>query len=554
MKKIIYIMFLSATLIISGCGDNFLEQKNLFQKYDIDYYKNPTDIGEALAGAYTCLSSAGGISNPTLINNLLSDDCFSGGGINDIAAHDIDGFTNSAPNLYRDLWITYYKGILRVNMLLKRFDQAAYTDIDQQNQDHGEAYFLRSYFYFTLAHFFKSVPLVIVPGPTNLPAAEVDELYAQIASDMKTAIELLPAKPYNSVLSGHATKWAAEGMMARIFLFYTGTFNKSELPLVGGGSITKSQVIAWLDDCIKNSGHELVPDFRNIWPYAYDTAEYAYAKNNKLAWIGDGSSNPETMFAIKYSTFGGWGDPQSIPYSNQLVLYMGLRGDGGFNPFGQGWGMGTVNPQLVSSFENGDIRKKGSIIDVDDPEEGDLTTPINSTTKYWNSNRDNLVHETGFWQKKYTPIVVTIGGALKGMYFQIYKNPDNFQLWNMQDEIILRFADVLLMSAELGSPDAQIYFDQIRSRAGLTSVPVTLENIKNERRHELAFEGLRYLDLLRWHQAKEAIESANDTPVKTAGADDVYNITFNEKSEGFLPIPESEISLQNDVLKQNPGW
>ena len=57
--------------------------------------------------------------------------------------------------------------------------------------------------------------------------------------------------------------------------------------------------------------------------------------------------------------------------------------------------------------------------------------------------------------------------------------------------------DVLLMGAELDSPNAQAYLDRVRSRAGLQSVPATLDNIKKERRFELAFEGVRYYDLLR---------------------------------------------------------
>lgn len=68
--------------------------------------------------------------------------------------------------------------------------------------------------------------------------------------------------------------------MARVFLFYTGFYNKTELPLAGGGSITKSQVVAWLDDCIANSGHDLVPDYRNLWPYTneFTVEHYHYTQ------------------------------------------------------------------------------------------------------------------------------------------------------------------------------------------------------------------------------------------------------------------------------------
>lgn len=61
-------------------------------------------------------------------------------------------------------------------------------------------------------------------------------------------------------------KWAAEALMARVFLFYTGYYDKEALPLPDGGSITKQQATDWLVDCIENSGHDLVSDFRNLWP------------------------------------------------------------------------------------------------------------------------------------------------------------------------------------------------------------------------------------------------------------------------------------------------
>ena len=74
----------------------------------------------------------------------------------------------------------------------------------------------------------------------------------------------MPAKiyPKGSDMTGHATKYAAEAMMARVFLFYTGRYEKNELP----NGTTKEEVISWIDDCINNSGHKLVSDQRNIWP------------------------------------------------------------------------------------------------------------------------------------------------------------------------------------------------------------------------------------------------------------------------------------------------
>jgi len=88
----------------------------------------------------------------------------------------------------------------------------------------------------------------------------------------------------------------------------------------------------------------------------------------------------------------------------------------------------------------------------------------------------------------------------------------------------------------------------------LPSVPVTIENIKRERRFELAFEGLRYFDLLRWKDAEKEINKMVNIPIRTLGVTGTLSISFRPETGGFLPIPGSEISLSNGTLTQNPGW
>jgi hypothetical protein len=129
------------------------------------------------------------------------------------------------------------------------------------------------------------------------------------------------------------------------------------------------------------------------------------------------------------------------------------------------------------------------------------------------------------------------------------------QLWNMQDDILLRFSDILLMAAELGSSNAQTYFDDVRERAGLGrgSKTVSLEAIKMERRHEFCCEGLRYHDLLRWGDVEEAFAEASGFTVYTGGVSETYVANYNP-ARTFLKIPESQVRLSNGVLEQDPGW
>jgi hypothetical protein len=544
MKNIIFLAFTVITIFLTGCGDEFLDQKNLFEKDLENYYRNATDVDEALVGAYSCLALDEGINHPTLVANLKSDDCFAGGGTNDIEANAIDQFLNPKEDIFKFVYDRTYQGIFRINTLLANLGNAVYKDSALQLKQKGEAYFLRAFFYFRLAQIFGEVPLDLNPELEYLPKATPSEIYAQIASDLSEAIVNLPDVKYTempALENGRATKWAAEALMARIYLFYTGYYKQASLPLVGGGSVTQAQVVTWLEDCIDNSGHKLLSDFRSIWPFSFlnDSVADSYPLAADVKFAGDGCA--ETVFAIKYTNQGRWNNTGRLAYCNQYVLYTSVRGKD-YPPFGTGWGIGNVNPQLLDIYETGDIRRESTIINQ----------AVDITGYEW--NKDNNNHETGLSNKKYNSILVN--GT--GMYYFLYKGlENNNQLWNMQDDIIIRFSDVLLMAAELGS-NSQQYMDQVRERAfapaTAPALTYSLENLKLERRRELALEGIRYYDLLRWGDAQTAITSANGVvDVRNAGILGKYNVNFSP-NKVFSPLPESQIRVSQGKLEQNPGW
>ena len=160
---------------------------------------------------------------------------------------------------------------------------------------------------------------------------------------------------------------------------------------------------------------------------------------------------------------------------------------------------------------------------------------------------------TGYYNKKYIPMCLPDGTtAVTGL------GNGDFQISQYQDYVVMRYADVLLMAAELGSANAQDYFDQVRGRAGLTDkLAPTKENIMAERRFEFAFEGLRYWDLLRQGLDKAAATIAeSDVKLLSGGNDDLVTISASNitKTRGFMQIPNNQITLSNGVLKQNAGW
>ncbi len=549
MNKIfIYIAMFMATLSLSGCED-FLDSENLTKKDTSNYPQTPEDADQLLVGVYSMLGRCEPLGFSYFISEIMSDNCFGGGDAADKSCKAMDQFKKSSEDMFRWSWRARYMGIFRANFLMEQLPDIEWDSEEHRNSVEGETRMLRAFYYFDLSRMFGTVPLVTSPEAVNVPKAPAEETFAFIASDLLAAIDKMPATKVTDMQrsdNGRMTRWAAEALLARVWLFYTGYYNKSSLPTVDGGEITKNQVQEFIADCIANSGHDLLDDFRNLWPYSH-VQDYKFTTNNSLQWAGDG--NIEEVMAIKYSTLGTWDVVQQK--CNQVCLYYGVRGQSNYAlcfPFGQGWGFATVNPKLWEDWDDADIRKKGSIIDCLDKNE----------MRLYLKGGGNASEETYYINKKHCPInvyadatkqnVVNYSVPLYGM------TETNFQLNNTQDIILIRFSDVLLMGAELGCPQAQEYFDRVRNRVGLNPLPATLDNIKSERRFELAFEGERYYDLLRWHDENLITENQTDIQIYNCRVPRKKSVTFRAETGGFLPIPLTEIQLSEGVLTQNPGW
>lgn len=551
MKKIYWgILFLIA--FMASCED-FLDTKNLTQKDSSNFPKTVDDISQSLVGVYSVFLNDLGQNSSLMFSEILSDDRFGGGGDNDRKVQALNLFLKTDDNMFADLWKNQYTGIFRANSLLESIEYVQnWNSESQKAQIKGEALFLRAYLYFDLCRVFGTVPLVLTTEAVNNPRATPEALYAQIGRDLKEAIEIMPTTSFGTSGAptlGHATKWAAEALMARVFLFYTGYYQKEEISLEDGDNISRQQVITWVEDCINNSGHGLLSDFRNLWPYsnALTVPDYGWAKKNNLSWAGEEGGNKETVFAIKFSSLG-WGN------CHRTICHLSLRSQPDYKktfPFGSGWGVAPVSSELWKEWEikePDDIRRTGSILDVMSPEENIEYT--------WGC--DKQMEECGYWQKKYTAINhKKEDGGVENYSVPMYGATPDYQIDNTQDWVIIRFADVLLMAAELKKEVA--YLNAVRERAGLKPLAsYSLPALQDERRWELAFEGIRYYDLLRWGIAEEALQKQNGVKIKNRGIDavmDMKNIKQRvHDTGGFMQIPQTQIDLSNGVLVQSPGW
>lgn len=559
MKKIF--LYIASVCLMASCSESFLDTDNLTKKDSSIFPTSTADANQILTAMYRPIMGDAGSpqSSSFLIAELMSDDRFGAGGTDDHDVQAIAAFKKTSENMYGRYWSLRWEGIYRANFMLKCEPNITWDSEAERSRIIGETYFMRAYYYFELARAFGRVPLVLTTDPVNNPQAEPAEMYGQIAADLLTAIDMLPATKWTTGVGtdGHATKWAAQAMLARVFLFYTGYYNAESVPLPGegGGTLTKAQVVSFVDDCISNSGHNLVPEFRNLWPYSA-AADYKYNVDNELSWIGEDGSNPEALFVAKHS-----GNDWSARNNEALFFSLRYQDEGGNKwmdcyPYGSGWGCGSVTLNLYETWPTNDPRRTGSILNVDDANEGFAA---------YVDGAQNQIHDTHLWNKKYTAINTKaddpeaetyVGTGIEPLYWHLYPslNTLDYQSNNLQDFYIIRFSDVLLMGAELGSSHAQEYMDRVRARVGLASVPATLENIQNERRWELAFEGIRYYDLLRWHKESLITEHRSNVKVRNQKIETVISVPFRAETKGFLPIPDQEIQKSQGVLVQNEGW
>ncbi len=231
-------------------------------------------------------------------------------------------------------------------------------------------------------------------------------------------------------------------------------------------------------------------------------------------------------------------------------------GWGGVYPFGTGWGGGTVTPNIYDTWPKEDPRRKSSVLNMDDPEEG-MT---------YHDNGGHQVEDTHLFNKKYIAINVHTdkmeskdsqnGPGAIALYWYCYPEimaaDNDYMSCNFMDEIAIRFADVLLMHSELTATADGI--NRVRNRVGLDPVAYSDENLRNERRWELAFEGIRFFDLKRWNLLNLVDEHRSNIVALCDGTERTISLAHRPETGGLLPIPDEEIQKSEGVLKQNPGW
>ena len=585
MKKIAY--FLGALLItgtFASCDIDNVE--NIGEMSTSEFPKTDGDIEAVLAGVYQNLNTTHANPQCSFLYAacLASDDQLGGGGTNDKLMQAEDLLCNYNADMSNQFYADRYAGVARANTLLNVLENASGMAEDVKNKGIGEAKFLRAFYYYELSSMYGNVPLITSPDQENSSQGDVKVLWGQILQDVVDACEMLPAEKRTD---GRIDKYTAEAMLGRAWLYYTGMYCNgtslaelvstvykplTSVDLPNGKTLTKNEVIAFIDDCVNNSGYKLVNDFRTLWAYTNNKVveDYPYTKGQGLTWVeNDNAVNPEALFSIKFNKLASW--QTTIGYANGIALHFGVRGGQDYAntfPFGQGWGAGPVAPNLVNDWkaaEPNDIRLQASIANVNDT----LEMP-----NYIRGGWADFVQESDYYSKKWSPICAKNDGSFvpkegdTPAYLACFETlmypgnwdtsgENNFQLSNIHDLVLIRFADVLLMQSELKEDVSGI--NAVRKRAGLSPIAsYSLAALQNERRWELACEGVRWNDIRRWHIAATALAKQENQPVYYCGNPDTnkahnggYIARYNATA-GFQKMPETQIAL--GTVKQNDGW
>lgn len=505
MKKTVLskILLLSLFWLVSAsCGTEYLEVTPKGSDFENSYYKDGT---QALAGLVAVYDMVGGVQGPYIskfiATNAASDDCYAGGGgPTDITELQVwSNYTlDPAVGPQASLWGKGYQGIFRANVLLQKLPDVP-MDENLKRRYTAETKFLRAYFYFDLVRFFENIPLSTEPITGDqiytIEQAAPADVFAQIETDLTEAIADLPPSVPVETEGGRATKGAAHALLGKVYLWQDKfTEAAAQFAEVNGTPGQTSQF-----------GYRLLDNFGDLWNH-------------------DNKHNTESVFSVNHTGEANWGDWGCISCAegNWLNIMVNPRGYNRQNPaapnYNSGWSFNPVTESL-EAFMQGDPRYAFTIANVQALEDDGLVTYEKG---YMN---------TGFFLEKFTSLVEERhggGGNMEGNFRQ-----------NMYD---IRLADTYLLEAEAlvrgggNATRAQALLDAVRDRVGLGSVPATLDAIKNERRMELAGEGHRWFDLVRWGDAA--------TVLGTRG--------FQAGKHEVLPIPLRE--LENTALLQNQEY
>lgn len=542
-----------------------------------DQLNTPERVDGLVTATYAALGNghwtASTYTNPWPWGSVRSDNAYKGGGsVADQGQYNnYEQFSSVRPDLGKadQFWFEAYKGISRANLALEKMSQLSDQEYPEKAARQAEVRFIRGHFYFMLKVMFKHVPFIEADEEQelrNISNREFSsqELWDKIATDFQFAANNLPP---SQAEAGRVDQWAAKAYLAKTRLYQayrqdSGTHQVVEI------QTDKLQEVVSLVTELQNSGEfSLFSDFRQ-----------------NFLWEFDNTDGGEAIFAVQRSRNDGTVEGR-VNMENALNYTM--------NPeFGCCW-FHVPSQNLVNAFQTDadglpqfDTFNQTALTDPADFEQNTMDPRLDHTVsidthpfKYDN----NYIYDSSVWAR--APQTYGFFSAMKGL--QPVGSPSVTQVGpfyaSSKNTTVIRYADALLWKAEalieLGRQDEALpLINQVRARAANSAVEdangndVSNYNIETyqdgqninwtqanarealrfERRLELAMEGWRFFDLVRWGIAAETLNSYFDAEEERRPY--LQDANFQEGRDEYLPIPQQQIDFSDGTYEQNPGW
>lgn len=559
MKKIIYISIALCGLFCSSCSD-FLKEENWIDIEKGKFFNNPTEAEIVLQGAYRNLISEGAYAlNLSILLNLGTD-------LSQVEGSTTENWritpTNAFPTTQSEIqstWQALYEGVYATNDFLEKcsvkIDEWSTTEERNLGVIYiAEARALRAMFYFELVRRFGNIPLMTSTAqsemhPSTFVQAKPEDVYKFIEEDLLYAIKTLPYAcndTYRTDNRFRFSKGAAMGLLTKVYATWAG------YPLNDTSKWEDAAKIA--QKLIYSGKHNLLPDYETLWK---NTCNGTWDPTESLIEISMYSPTTAGGSADPCGRIGKWNGVKTTSIA-------GVRG------------RCASNVKVVHSFvldwrkHTGDLRRDLSIANYQYNDDYVLHVKGKSDTEQTALKNDADPTKKQKEKQNYTPAKWDIEKYTEEGNMLINDDKSNVNWY------FLRYADVLLLYAEAlnewkGGPtdDAYAAINKVRRRGygnpsntavcdlqGLSQEEFR-QAIRKERAYELAFEGHRKTDLIRWGIYYETIMETDLALSEWWSGSDSYNYviakyTVKGKHE-LLPIPQREKDLCTQ-FKQNPNW
>ena len=551
MKNSIFIFGLLSCFLWVSCSDNFLDEQPVGE-ISPDQILRLENLEGAVISAYSILNgqmdNASSAFNSPASNwnfgDVVSDDAYKGGGgtgdQNQI--HQMELFlTNPTIRDVERKWMALYEGVKRANLAMRLILESTEMEPGTASNRLAEMRFLRGHFYFELKKIYNRIPYVDENAKTaedyyiSNTVLSNDELWDKIEADFTQAFGGLPETQSDP---GRPTKWAAKAYLAKVYL-YREDWVAAE---------------AAADEVIAGNRYQLMLNFNEVF-------------------LPENDNGSEIIFAVQHSINDG--SPSN---------YNGSIGDrlmppGG--PFYPQYGFLRPSQNLINAYKTNEMGLP--VADNVNPEQDQQFDP----------RIDHTVARPGIpyldlginYEASWARDLSTYGPFSPKKRMVSAKSTHYLQIWpyiNSLNYYVIRYADLLLWKAEAAIQNGKLeegrtYINLVRERAqnsrkvmnlvgtseadryliNVYNQPFAnemqaLEALRTERRLEMAHEGHRFFDLVRWGVAATVLRDYFE--VEKVRRPHLSGANFVPGKNEYFPIPQNQIDLGRGLITQNPNY